>query len=41
MDMFLNLVTWFFILSGALAWLLLGVAVLFYFLCQRPPEEEM
>jgi protein-S-isoprenylcysteine O-methyltransferase Ste14 len=41
MDAFLNIAAWFFILSGAVAWLLLGAVVLFYFLCQRPPEEEM
>jgi hypothetical protein len=41
MDTFLDIVAWFFILSGVAAWLLLGLAVLFYQLCQQPPEEEM
>jgi hypothetical protein len=41
MNTFVDIATWFFILSGVVAWLLLGVAVLFYLLCQAPPEEEM
>jgi hypothetical protein len=41
MDTFLNIAAWFFMLSGMTAWLLCGAVAWFYWLCQRPPEEEM
>ena len=39
MDSFFNIFALFFMLSGMVAWLLLGIVAWFYWSCSRPPKE--
>lgn len=40
MDAFLNIASWFFLLSGVVAWMCVALICFFYWMCQRPPKEE-
>jgi len=40
MEIFLDVLIWMLLLTGALAWALGFVVAVFYWLCSRPPEDE-